>query len=140
MRTVVKFFLHLTTLAVFFASVPAFADDAAPAPAAAVPGAPSDDACKANPQDPVTQGGCLVISQQKGNCVACHEVQGANLPGNVGPPLSSMKQRFPDKAKLRAQIWDPSVNNPRTAMPPFGKNHILTEDEIDKVVEFIYTL
>jgi sulfur-oxidizing protein SoxX len=51
-----------------------------------------------------------------------------------------MKARFPDKAVLRAQIWDSTKNNPNTMMPPFGRHEILTEAEIDKVVEFIYSL
>jgi len=48
-----------------------------------------------------------------------------------------MKSRFPDRAKLRAQIWDATVNNPRTSMPPFGKNKILTEPELDLVTDYI---
>jgi sulfur-oxidizing protein SoxX len=51
-----------------------------------------------------------------------------------------MQTRFPDKAKLRAQIWDSTKANPNSMMPPFGRHKILSEDEIDKVVEFIYTL
>ena len=51
-----------------------------------------------------------------------------------------MKQRFPDKAKLRAQVWDATAINPRTVMPPYGRHKILSEEEIDKVVEFLLTL
>ena len=51
-----------------------------------------------------------------------------------------MKARFPDKAKLRAQVWDPQVANPGTRMPPFGKHKILSEKEIDAIVEYLYTL
>jgi sulfur-oxidizing protein SoxX len=60
--------------------------------------------------------------------------------GNIGPPLVAMKQRFPDKSKLRALIWDMTTRNPQTAMPPFGKHRILSDDEIDKITEYIYTL
>ena len=62
------------------------------------------------------------------------------LPGNIGPPLIAMKARFPDKAALRAQIWDATVANPNTIMPPFGKHRILSEKEVDLVTEFIYSL
>lgn len=62
------------------------------------------------------------------------------MAGNMGPPLVAMKARFPDKAKLRAQIWDATVANPNTAMPPFGKHKILSEKDIDLIVEFIHTL
>ena len=113
-------------------------------PAALAAGkAPSGEVCgdKANPpKDAVTQGGCLAIDQKKGNCLACHRIEGGSLPGNVAPPLISMTQRFPDKTKLRAQLWDASVVNPHTSMPPFGRHKILSEAEIDKVVEFLLTL
>lgn len=92
------------------------------------------------PKDNVTVGGCLAQDQRKGNCLSCHLIPGGTLPGNVGPPLIGMQQRFPDKAKLRAQIWDATVTNPNTVMPPFGRNKILSDNEIDKIVEFLYTL
>jgi sulfur-oxidizing protein SoxX len=51
-----------------------------------------------------------------------------------------MKARFPDKAILRAQISDATVKNPNTMMPPFGKHEILSDGEIDKIVEYIHSL
>jgi sulfur-oxidizing protein SoxX len=51
-----------------------------------------------------------------------------------------MKARYPDKAKLRAQIWDATTVNPNTIMPPFGKHKMLSEKEIDLVTDFIYSL
>ncbi len=89
---------------------------------------------------PVEQGKKIAFDRKKGNCLACHQIDDGSLPGNIGPPLVAMKARFPDKEKLRQQIADPTQNNPGTAMPPFGKNKILSKDEIDKVVEYIYTL
>ena len=86
------------------------------------------------------QGMTLSFDRKKGNCLACHQIEGGNLPGNIGPPLLAMKARFPDKAKLRAQIWDATKANPNSIMPPFGRNKVLGESEIDKIVEFIYTL
>lgn len=112
----------------------AFAADAKPGKA------PSEDECKNPEGSAVLQGGCVVINRGKGNCMACHAIEGTALAGNIAPPLNYMKQRFPDKARLRAQIWDATAFNPNSSMPPFGKNAILTEDEIDKVVEFLMTL
>lgn len=103
---------------------------------------PDSKVCKdkANPpKDAVTQGGCVVTERTKGNCMACHAIAGTTA-GNIAPPLVQMKQRFPDKAKLRTQISDPHKLNPRSVMPPFGPHEILTQDEIDKVVEFVLTL
>ncbi len=83
----------------------------------------------------------LAFDKSKGNCLACHampNVPGAEAPGNIAPPLVDMKARFPDKAKLRERIWDEMKFNPNTSMPPFGLHKILTEQEIDKVTDFIY--
>lgn len=88
----------------------------------------------------VEQGKELAFSRTKGNCLACHKIEEGKLPGNIGPPLLSMKQRFPNKATLRAQIWDSNEKNPNSIMPPFGRHEILSEQEIDKIVEYIYTL
>ena len=88
----------------------------------------------------IEEGREIALDRKKGNCMACHVMAGATLPGNIGPPLVAMKTRFPDKAKLREQIRDASRINPRSLMPPFGRHEILTEDEIDKVVEFVHTL
>lgn len=101
---------------------------------------PSAATCKENPTDPVTQGGCLVLDRKKGNCAACHQIPGATAYGNIAPPLVGMQHRFPDRSKLRAQVADPALANPHTVMPPFGKNQILSGDEIDKVVDFLMTL
>jgi sulfur-oxidizing protein SoxX len=92
------------------------------------------------PMDAVTQGACLVLNRKKGNCTACHAIAGAVSAGDVAPPLVSIKERFPDKAKLREQIWDATKANPNSVMPPFGRNMILTPEEIDKVVDFVLTL
>jgi sulfur-oxidizing protein SoxX len=88
----------------------------------------------------IAEGKKIAFDRKKGNCLACHQIEGGALPGNIGPPLVSMKARFPDKAKLRAQIWDSTKSNQNSMMPPFGRHEILTESEIDKVVEFVYTL
>ena len=88
----------------------------------------------------VEQGKAVSFDRKKGNCLACHQMEGGDLPGNIGPPLIAMKARFPDKAKLRAQIWDATKANPNTIMPPFGRQQILSEGDIDKIVEYVYTL
>ena len=90
--------------------------------------------------DLVAEGKKVAEDRKKGNCVACHQYQGAVSPGNIGPPLVAMKARFPDKAKLRAQIWDSTAANPNSAMPPFGKYEALSGKEIDAIVEWVYTL
>ena len=88
----------------------------------------------------IEKGKAVAYDRKKGNCLACHAMDDGTLPGNIGPPLIAMKARFPDKAKLRAQIWDATVANPNSIMIPFGRNKALTEEEIDQIVEYIYTL
>jgi sulfur-oxidizing protein SoxX len=88
----------------------------------------------------IEEGKEIAFDRMKGNCLACHMIEGGNLPGNIAPPLIAMKARYPNKADLRNQIWDPTVKNPETSMPPFGKHEILTKQELDKVVEFIWSL
>jgi sulfur-oxidizing protein SoxX len=88
----------------------------------------------------IEEGKQIAFNRKKGNCLACHQIEGGKLAGNIGPGLVAMKVRFPEKAVLRAQIWDATEKNANTMMPPFGRHEILTESEIDKVVEFIYSL
>jgi len=88
----------------------------------------------------VQQGKKLAFDRKKGNCLACHSIAGGSMAGNMGPPLVAMKARFPDKAKLRAQIWDSTKANPNTTMPPFGRHKILSEKDIDLITEYVLTL
>lgn len=85
----------------------------------------------------------LAFSTAKGNCLACHQMPGdpaAITSANIGPPLIGMKGRFPDRARLRAQIWDATAFNVDTVMPPFGKHKVLSDDELDKIVDYVADL
>jgi len=88
----------------------------------------------------IQQGKEIVFDRTKGNCLACHAIAGGDLAGTLGPELKNIKSRYPEKELLKAQIWDATENNPMTSMPPFGKHRMLTDEEINKVVEFIYSL
>lgn len=90
--------------------------------------------------DVIEEGKALAFSVKKGNCLACHRIEGGSQAGDIAPPILLMKVRYPNKEELRAQIWDASAANPSTMMPPFGRHNIMTEAEIDKVTEFIYSL
>lgn len=94
----------------------------------------------ADGHDAVEKGKKLAFDRKKGNCLACHMIAGGEAAGNIAPPLIAMKARFPDKAVLRAQIWDATVKNPETSMPPFGKHRALTDKEVDLITEYIWTL
>ncbi len=86
------------------------------------------------------KGKAVAEDRKLGNCLACHEMGDGALPGNIGPALVNIKLRYPDKASLRQQIWDPTVRNPNSIMPPFGRHQMLSEEQIDQIVEYVYTL
>lgn len=88
----------------------------------------------------VEQGKAIAFDRGLGNCLACHMINGGELAGNIGPPLLQMKVRFPDPSVLKQQIADPESRNSATVMPPYGKHQILTDEEIDLVIKFLYTL
>jgi sulfur-oxidizing protein SoxX len=74
-------------------------------------------------------------------CQACHQYEGTEQAGTVAPPLVAIKARFPDRKKLYDIIYDPhKAINSQTMMPPFGRNNLMTKEEIDKVIDFLYTL
>jgi sulfur-oxidizing protein SoxX len=84
-------------------------------------------------------GQALAFDRSKGNCLTCHDIKGGDSPGNLGPPLADMKSRFPDRKELAAIVFDETKHNPQTVMPPFGRNLILTDGEIEAIVDFLYT-
>jgi sulfur-oxidizing protein SoxX len=90
-------------------------------------------------QSSVADGEKLAFDRGKGNCLTCHVIKGGDAPGNLGPALADMKQRFPDRKELFAIIFDETKRNPQTVMPPFGRNLILTNEEINSIIDFLYT-
>jgi L-cysteine S-thiosulfotransferase len=91
-------------------------------------------------QSAVSEGQKLAFDRSKGNCLTCHEIKGGDLPGSIGPPLKDIKSKYPDRKDLVAILTDETRRNPLTPMPPFGRNRILTEQEINAIVEFLQTL
>lgn len=91
----------------------------------------------------IEAGRALAHDFSKGNCLACHLAPAdakAVTKANIAPPLSMIRERFPYRQALRTQIWDPTERNPDTVMPPFGKHRILTDQEIELVIDYLYTL
>jgi L-cysteine S-thiosulfotransferase len=83
-------------------------------------------------------GQTLAFDRSKGNCLTCHDIKGGDSPGNLGPPLADMKARFPDRKELAAIVFDETKRNPQSVMPPFGRNLILTDGEIEAIVDFLH--
>jgi L-cysteine S-thiosulfotransferase len=91
-------------------------------------------------QSAVAEGQKLAFDRGKGNCLTCHEIKGGDLPGTIGPALKDIKSKYPDRNDLVAILYDETKRNPQTMMPPFGRNRILTEQEINAIVDFLQTL
>jgi sulfur-oxidizing protein SoxX len=91
-------------------------------------------------QSAVAEGQKLAFDRGKGNCLTCHEIKGGDLPGTIGPALKDIKSKYPDRNDLVAILYDETKRNPQTMMPPFGRNRILTDQEISAIVDFLQTL
>ena len=85
------------------------------------------------------EGQKIAFDRKKGNCLSCHEIKGGDLAGSIGPKLTNLKSKY-SRSDLVAIVTDETKRNPQTVMPPFGRNHILTEREINAVVDFLQTL
>lgn len=97
----------------------------------------------ADQAEKIAAGARLAQDVARGNCLACHAIPedaSAVTSANIGPPLVAIQARFPDRERLRRQIWDAGLTNPDTVMPPFGRHQILTPEEIELIVDYLYTL
>jgi sulfur-oxidizing protein SoxX len=93
----------------------------------------------AQAQSGAADGQKLAFDRSRGNCLTCHEIRGGDLPGTIGPQLKDLRGRY-DRNELVAIVNDETRRNPLTVMPPFGRNRILTEQEINAIVDFLQTL
>jgi sulfur-oxidizing protein SoxX len=96
-------------------------------------------AAPAHAQSAVAEGQKLAFDRSKGNCLTCHVIKGGEYPGTLGPELSDIKSKY-KRDELIAIVFDETKRNPQSVMPPFGRNRILTEKEINAVVDFLQTL
>ncbi len=86
------------------------------------------------------EGQKLAFDRGKGNCLSCHQIKGGDFPGTIGPALTDIKSKYPNRDDLVAILFDETKRNPETVMPPFGRNRILTDKEINAIVDFLQTL
>ncbi len=91
-------------------------------------------------EEMIKLGEKIFNTKKLGNCLACHAVNGKEIdtPGTLGPKLQNLSL-WPKEA-LYEKIYDPYKTNPISAMPPFGKNAILTDEEIWAVVAYLKTI
>ena len=93
----------------------------------------------ASAQSAAAEGQKIAFDRGKGNCLTCHDIKGGDLPGTIGPALKDIKSKYPDRNELVAIVTDETKRNPQTVMPPFGRNRLLSEQEINAVVDFLQT-
>lgn len=88
------------------------------------------------------EGKKVVDARNLGNCAACHVVPGMEFPGDVGPDLVKAMQHYSEKDRdvVWQWVWDARKFDPDTIMPPFGPNKILTKEQVDEVVDYLYSL
>jgi len=93
----------------------------------------------------VKKGEKIFKTKKLGNCVACHAVEGhpdvqAMGPGSMGPKLVGLK--YWDDKLLFDTVYD--IYKARglkiSAMPAFGTNGWLSNDEIKAVVAYLKTI
>jgi sulfur-oxidizing protein SoxX len=89
----------------------------------------------------IAQGKELAWNRSQGNCLACHMMPEGTSPGNIGPALIAMQLRYPDREKLFNKLWGVKETEVKYSMMPlFGRNGILSDDEINLIVDYLYTL
>ncbi len=82
----------------------------------------------------------LALRRDKGYCVVCHQLPGEQWPGSFGTSLIGFKLHRYNDADVYQEIFDARVNNPHTAMPPYGPNHVLNDQEIRDLVAYLQSL
>jgi L-cysteine S-thiosulfotransferase len=101
------------------------------------------------------KGRTLMISANKGNCIACHRVAALSSEpshGDLGPTLNGVGSRY-NEAQLRQLVINPRLAFQNTIMPAyhvteglervqasFAGQPILSAAEVEDVVAFLKTL
>ncbi len=86
--------------------------------------------------------GDKIPPKQYGNCVACHNIEGAKGAGNIGPDLTNYKQFFIDtKTRTHEYVYqkiaDPRIDNENTHMTVNLTSGLFTEQEICDITAYI---
>ena len=85
------------------------------------------------------------VAKQYGNCVACHNIEGAIGGGNIGPDLTNYKSIFLDSKVRDAQfvyqkIADPRVDSPKTHMTVNLTTKLFNESEICDLTAYVMSV
>ena len=80
--------------------------------------------------------------KQFGNCIACHNIEGAKGAGNIGPDLHAYKKNFIDSGARNDQfvyqkIADARIDNPNTHMTINLTTGLFNQREICDIASYI---
>jgi len=80
--------------------------------------------------------------KQFGNCVACHNIEGAKGAGNVGPDLTNYRENFIESGArnnqfVYQQIADARIENPDTHMTINLTTKLFTPREICDIASYV---
>lgn len=97
---------------------------------------------KENPPEGISRKLADGKDKQYGNCVACHNIEGAKGYGDIGPDMSKYKELYMDSGVRNAQfmyqkIADPRLDNPHTHMTVNLANGLFSEREVCDLVSYI---
>ncbi|PIF03942.1 MAG: sulfur oxidation c-type cytochrome SoxX [Arcobacter sp.] len=96
----------------------------------------------ASDADLIAKGDKIFNNKKKGNCFACHDVNGKKIdgPGSFGPKLTGMS--YWDDQTLYDTVYDiyAARGIKISAMPAFGTNGWLDDEEIKAVVAYLKTI
>ncbi len=99
---------------------------------------------KMNPPAGLSRKNAKGKNKQYGNCVACHNIEGARGAGNIGPDLTDYKEIFLT-TKVRnhqfvyQKIADPRIDNDNTHMTVNLTTKLFNEREICDIASYIVT-
>ena len=79
--------------------------------------------------------------KQYGNCVACHNIEGAIGAGNLGYDLTKYKATYRRDAQYVYQkIADPRIDNAQTLMTVNLPTKLLTKEEVCDVTAYVLSM
>jgi sulfur-oxidizing protein SoxX len=98
------------------------------------------------------RGRALVAARDPANCVLCHAIPGAEIAGDLGPPLAGVGRRL-DRAQMRLRVADERRVMPETIMPSYYRSEglhdvapayrgrtILDAQAVEDIVAYLTTL
>lgn len=97
---------------------------------------------KENPPEGLSRKNADGKEKQYGNCVACHNIEGAIGYGNIGPDLTSYKKLYVESGVRNAEfvyqkIADPRIDNPTSHMTINLTNGLMNEREVCDLASYI---